>query len=166
MAHADNGGRRSLRLGELLHFRVNDGLMAIFFLSWWGWRSTRDPRRRALRYPARRAPHRGRGRRRYCPGPHSHCIEPGAAHAARLGVPMATISRSRSASFCRSGRRAPAALRVLLLALAIIDDIGAILVIAIFYSSGVVWSETCYRRGRAPAWSRSRPSARGAPART
>jgi NhaA family Na+:H+ antiporter len=35
------------------------------------------------------------------------------------------------------GRRVPAALRILLLALAIIDDIGAILVIAIFYSSGV-----------------------------
>ena len=35
------------------------------------------------------------------------------------------------------GRRVPAALRVLLLALAIIDDIGAILVIALFYSTGV-----------------------------
>jgi NhaA family Na+:H+ antiporter len=34
----------------------------------------------------------------------------------------------------------PAALRVLLLAVAIIDDIGAILVIALFYSSGVAWS--------------------------
>jgi NhaA family Na+:H+ antiporter len=31
-------------------------------------------------------------------------------------------------------------LRVLLLALAIIDDIGAIIVIAVFYSSGVAWS--------------------------
>jgi NhaA family Na+:H+ antiporter len=38
------------------------------------------------------------------------------------------------------GRRVPPALRVLLLALAIIDDIGAILVIALFYSSGVAWS--------------------------
>ena len=35
------------------------------------------------------------------------------------------------------GKRVPPALRVLLLALAIIDDIGAILVIAIFYSSGL-----------------------------
>ena len=34
------------------------------------------------------------------------------------------------------GTRVPAALRVLLLALAIIDDIAAILVIAVFYSSG------------------------------
>jgi NhaA family Na+:H+ antiporter len=37
------------------------------------------------------------------------------------------------------GKRVPAALRVLLLALAIIDDIGAILVIAIFYSQCVSW---------------------------
>jgi len=38
------------------------------------------------------------------------------------------------------GKRVPAALRVLLLALAVIDDLGAIVVIAIFYSSGVALS--------------------------
>jgi NhaA family Na+:H+ antiporter len=38
------------------------------------------------------------------------------------------------------GKRVPAALRVLLLALAVIDDLGAIVVIALFYSSGVTLS--------------------------
>jgi len=38
------------------------------------------------------------------------------------------------------GKRAPAALRVLLLALAVIDDLGAIVVIALFYSSGIALS--------------------------
>jgi Na+/H+ antiporter NhaA len=38
------------------------------------------------------------------------------------------------------GKRVPAALRVLLLALAIIDDLGAIVVIALFYSSGIALS--------------------------
>jgi NhaA family Na+:H+ antiporter len=37
------------------------------------------------------------------------------------------------------GGRVPPALRILLLALAVIDDVGAILVIAIFYSSGLSW---------------------------
>ena len=37
------------------------------------------------------------------------------------------------------GARVPPALRVLLLALAVIDDLGAIIVIAVFYSGGVQW---------------------------
>jgi NhaA family Na+:H+ antiporter len=38
------------------------------------------------------------------------------------------------------GHRVPASLRVLLLAVAIMDDIRAIVVIALFYSAGVVWA--------------------------
>jgi len=38
------------------------------------------------------------------------------------------------------GKRVPPALRVLLLALAVIDDLGAIVVIALFYSSGIALS--------------------------
>lgn len=53
------------------------------------------------------------------------------------GIPMATDIAFALACITVLGRRVPAGVKVFLMALAIVDDLGAIIVIAVFYNTGI-----------------------------
>ena len=120
-----------------LHFWVNDGLMTVFFLVV-GLEIRREIYEGELASLRKAAlPLAAAVGGMLAPPILFALLNAGRAGSAGWAVPMATDIAFAIGILTLLGSRVPAALRVLLLALAVIDDIGAIIVIAVFYSAGI-----------------------------
>ena len=123
--------------GDLGHFVVNDVLMTIFFFVV-GLEikrelvagELRDPRKAALPVAAALGG-------MVVPALIYFLLQRGQPGERGWGVPMATDIAFVVGVMALLGPRVPFGLKIMLLSLAIADDIGAVVVIAVFYSTGV-----------------------------
>jgi Na+:H+ antiporter, NhaA family len=118
---------------------INDGLMAIFFFVI-GLEVKREIVLGELRDLRRAAlPIAGAIGGMLVPAGLYLALQAGQPGQRGWGIPMATDIAFVVGCMAVLGSRVPAALRVMLLSLAIVDDIGAILVIAIGYTASIAW---------------------------
>ncbi len=123
---------------DLRHW-VNDGLMAIFFFVV-GLEIKRELVIGELRdSKVAAAPFAAAIGGMLLPGAIYFALNAGGPGEAGWGIPIATDIAFVLGLNALLGQRTPDGLRIFLLTLAIVDDVGAILVIAIFYSSDTRW---------------------------
>jgi len=123
---------------DLLHW-INDGLMAVFFFVvglelkrevWVG--ELASPRKAILPIVAALGG-------MVIPAVFFLLLNPSGPGQIGWGIPMATDIAFALGILSLLGNRVPLSLKVFLTAVAIVDDLGAVLVIALFYTSKIVW---------------------------
>lgn len=124
--------------GYSLEYWINDGLMVIFFLLI-GLELEREIYKGELSNTRNAMlPIFGAAGGMLVPAGIYLLFNYGTAAQPGAGIPMATDIAFAIGMLSLLGKRVPAALKIFLIALAVIDDLGAILVIAFFYSKGIV----------------------------
>ncbi|MEL7198887.1 MAG: Na+/H+ antiporter NhaA [Pseudomonadota bacterium] len=120
-----------------LHYWINDGLMAVFFFVV-GLEVKREVVSGSLSDPAaRRLPMMAALAGMLAPAAVYILVSGGGDYTSGWAIPAATDIAFAMGVLGLLGNRVPASLRLFLLTVAIVDDIGAVMVIAVFYTPSI-----------------------------